>query len=51
MNGLYILQRRSKEVKMLWNAMIQCYKEIETRRPDIIVVKRKERSNFYACEH
>ena len=51
MNGLYIFQRRSKEVKMLWNAMILCYKEIETRRPDIVVVKREERSNFYVCEH
>ena len=33
----------SDEVKILWDCMIQCDKMIEHRKPDIVVVIKKER--------
>ena len=34
----------NKEVKILWDVMIQCDREIKAGKPDIVVVKRNERS-------
>ena len=34
----------NEEVKILWNVMIQCDKEIKTRKPDIVVVNKNEGS-------
>ena len=34
----------NKEVKILWDVMIQCDREIKARKPDIVVVNKNERS-------
>ena len=34
----------NEEVKILWDAMIQCDREIKVRKPDIAVVNKNERS-------
>ena len=34
----------NKEVKILWDVMIQCDTEIKTRKSDIVVVNKNERS-------
>ena len=34
----------NEEVKILWDAMIQCDREIKVRKPDIVVVNKNERS-------
>ena len=34
----------NEEVKILWNVMIQCDRQIKARKPDIVVVKKNERS-------
>ena len=55
--GLYNFKRSEKwyehkpegvledeHVKLLWDVMIQCDRHIDARRPDIVVVKKKERN-------
>ena len=34
----------NEEVKILWDVMIQCDREIKARKPDIVVVNKNERS-------
>ena len=34
----------NEEVKILWDVMIQCDREIKARKPDIVVVTKNERS-------
>ena len=34
----------NEEVKILWNVVIQCDKEIKARKPDIVVVNKNEKS-------
>ena len=34
----------NEEVKILWDVMIRCDREIKTRKPDIVVVIKNERS-------
>ena len=34
----------NEEVKILWDVMIRCDREIKTRKPDIVVVNKNERS-------
>ena len=34
----------NEEVKILWDVMIQCDREIKARKPDIVVVNQNERS-------
>ena len=34
----------NEEVKMLWDVMIQCDREIKVRKPDIVVINKNERS-------
>ena len=31
-------------MKILWDVMIQCDREIKTRKPDIVVVNKNERT-------
>ena len=33
----------NEEVKILWDVMIQCDREIKTRKPDIVLGNRSER--------
>ena len=33
----------NEEVKILWDVMIQCDREIKTRKPDIVLGNRNER--------
>ena len=35
---------KNEEVKILWDVMIQCDREIKARKPDIVVVNKNERS-------
>ena len=35
---------KNEEVKMLWDFMIQCDREIKARKPGIVVVNKNERS-------
>ena len=35
---------KNEEVKILWDVVIQSGREIKTRKPDIVVVNRNERS-------
>ena len=57
MRGKYNLKRSEKwyehapggvveneEVKILWDVIIQCDREIKTRKPDVVVVNKNERS-------
>ena len=34
----------NEEVTILWDAVIQCDREIKARKPDIVVVNKNERS-------
>ena len=34
----------NEEVKILWDLVIQCDKEIKARKPDIVVVNKNEKS-------
>ena len=34
----------NEEVKILWDVMIQCDREIKARKPDIAIVNKNERS-------
>ena len=34
----------NEEVKILWDVMIQCDREIKAKKPDIVVVNKNERS-------
>ena len=34
----------NEEVKILWDVMIQCDREIKARKPDIVAVNKNERS-------
>ena len=34
----------NEEVKILWDVMIQCDREIKAKKPDIVAVKKNERS-------
>ena len=34
----------NEEVRILWDVMVQCDKEIKARKPDIVVVNKNERS-------
>ena len=34
----------NEEMKILWDVMIQCDREIKARKPDIVVVNKNERS-------
>ena len=43
-NSINMLQKENEEVKILWNVMIQSNREIKARKPDIVVVKKNERS-------
>ena len=36
----------SDNFKILWDFTIQCDREIEARRPDIVFVDKKEREGF-----
>ena len=35
------------EVKLLWGMNIQCDNVVEARRPDVIVVRKKEKKMYH----
>ena len=45
-SGMSMLRKEDEEIKVLWDINIQCDNRIEARRPDLIVINKKEQKGI-----